>query len=618
MSEKEEMTAGGISVELNRINKKNIAFLAVFALALLCLAAAMTDRSVAVQAMQPRPGAQSILGEYSTDGETWFSLTAPDDLSCRGGDLYLRGNFSLEIPEETAFGYFSDHLAVTILINGEMWHANAQAEFESMGFSLFPALCGRKWEQVRSPGIGVGDEIEIHLHNMHDFGSINAFHRFVSTMYIGGGDATELVRNTLDPYTRVSYVVGVLLIVASLLQLGAAAAFMNHLRTGLFCTGMMCLCAGGFVIYDAFDLSFWSDSVVLNTCLRQSCIMLCVLTMGLYICDGLGGLRRRTAEIAVGISAGVDGLLFILAALGKVLLYDGFLWWAVCHALLCPVVIGCCTLELRRGDRGNRLRAVSGIVMFTAVLLDLGGIGAMVHSSANCSKITFLVLFGIHAAVTFRVIVRNQQASVRVANLEQELEESRFDVALSQIQPHFLYNALGSIYHLCGKDPERAQKAVSDFSDYLRVNLGSIRRKAPVPFDTELRHVETYLELEKMSAGEELSYRFDIRTSAFSLPVLSLQPLVENAVKHGVLRRSGGGTVVVATREYDDRYEVTVSDDGVGFAPECAPAGDGIHIGIRNVRQRLDIMCGGTLTVNSEPDRGTTAVITLPKGGAEK
>ena len=108
---------------------------------------------------------------------------------------------------------------------------------------------------------------------------------------------------------------------------------------------------------------------------------------------------------------------------------------------------------------------------------------------------------------------------------------------------------------------------------------------------------------------------YNIETTAFMLPALSVQPLVENAVKHGICRKEeGGGTVMLTVKECTDCFEVIVSDDGVGFAPGTETQGEGTHVGIRNVRQRLDIMCHATLEIESEPGKGTTSTIRIPKG----
>lgn len=225
----------------------------------------------------------------------------------------------------------------------------------------------------------------------------------------------------------------------------------------------------------------------------------------------------------------------------------------------------------------------------------------------------FLTMFaGVIAAVLMFVFILEDQVD-KYCEQERENTQLRVSIMLSQIQPHFLYNTLDSIYILCEKDPEKAQKAVSYFADYLRLNLSSINRETPVTIETEMNHVKTYLELEKMSSEDTLNYNLDIEAGGFMVPALSVQPLVENAVKHGTAKKSGGGTVNVKICEYDDFYEIYVIDDGVGFDLSQPPDDERLHLGMENVRRRLDAMCGGTLTVSSALGKGTTAVIRIPK-----
>ena len=201
----------------------------------------------------------------------------------------------------------------------------------------------------------------------------------------------------------------------------------------------------------------------------------------------------------------------------------------------------------------------------------------------------------------------------RSATLENELTQNRVAIMLSQIQPHFLYNALTTIVDLCDTDAQLAKRATIAFSQYLRANMDSLKLNKPVPFAVERTHIENYLWLEKLRFGEELTIRWDVAASDFVLPALSVQPLVENAVKYGVGKKPGGGTVTIKTRETPFGYLVTVHDDGVGFDPSVKPADGRSHVGIDSVRSRLHYQCGGALTVESVPGVGTTATITLLK-----
>ena len=208
------------------------------------------------------------------------------------------------------------------------------------------------------------------------------------------------------------------------------------------------------------------------------------------------------------------------------------------------------------------------------------------------------------------------EEAIRYQQMQKELYEAKVGVMVSQIQPHFIYNALTSIAMMCQIDPDTAQEATITFADYLRGNMDSLNRTRPVPFTTELEHLKKYLYIEKMRFADLLNIEYDIQTVAFQLPLLSIQPLVENAVKHGVGMKEDGGTVTIATKETDTAYEVIIKDDGVGFDPDAPRPDDGkSHVGMENTKKRLRDMCGAYVEITSAIGEGTTARVILPKEG---
>ena len=190
----------------------------------------------------------------------------------------------------------------------------------------------------------------------------------------------------------------------------------------------------------------------------------------------------------------------------------------------------------------------------------------------------------------------------------------RVQQMLSQIKPHFLHNALTLIIDLCDTDPQKAKEATVEFSRYLRGNMESIDRTGPISFEKELEHTKLYLDIEQMRFAGDLQVRYDIACTGFSLPALTVEPLAENAVRHGVREKPDGrGTVVIATRETPDGYEITVTDDGPGFDPDRLPEDGQMHVGIANVRERLRQIVDGSLEYRSAPGEGTAAIIRIPK-----
>ena len=190
----------------------------------------------------------------------------------------------------------------------------------------------------------------------------------------------------------------------------------------------------------------------------------------------------------------------------------------------------------------------------------------------------------------------------------------RVQQMLSQIKPHFRHNARTLIIDLCDTAPQKAKEATVEFSRYLRGNMESIDRTGPISFEKELEHTKLYLDIEQMRFAGDLQVRYDIACTGFSLPALTVEPLAENAVRHGVREKPDGrGTVVIATRETPDGYEITVTDDGPGFDPDRLPEDGQMHVGIANVRERLRQIVDGSLEYRSAPGEGTAAIIRIPK-----
>ena len=199
--------------------------------------------------------------------------------------------------------------------------------------------------------------------------------------------------------------------------------------------------------------------------------------------------------------------------------------------------------------------------------------------------------------------------------LEAEKEHIKLQVSamISQMQPHFLYNCLAIIEALCETDPKLAAQATSAFSDYLRENMIFAEKSNPISMSEELNHIKTYVWLEQLRFQNKLNIEYDIKCTSFHLPALSVQPMVENAIKHGVCKDKEGGTVRISTYETDRSYIVTVIDDGTGFDVRKRIDNGKPHLGIENSRYRIREMVGGSLDIKSAPGEGTTVTIRIPK-----
>lgn len=221
----------------------------------------------------------------------------------------------------------------------------------------------------------------------------------------------------------------------------------------------------------------------------------------------------------------------------------------------------------------------------------------------------YLDTFAVSIAIY--IIYAGMQRDIKV-QLEKKEREAQVAIMLSQIQPHFLYNSLSAIAYEC-RDNKEAEETVNSFSRYLRANMDSLTEKNLIPFNRELEHVKNYLKIEKLRFGENLEVEYKIETEDFMLPPLTVQPIAENAVRHGLSKKRGVGTLLIATFEDESNYTIRIKDNGIGFDINGKASDERSHVGISNVRYRLETMCEGTLEIVSEIGTGTTATIKIPK-----
>lgn len=221
--------------------------------------------------------------------------------------------------------------------------------------------------------------------------------------------------------------------------------------------------------------------------------------------------------------------------------------------------------------------------------------------------VTFLTVGIVISTVFYYIWLHLQFVRAHERDL---MAAQRIQIMMTQIQPHFLFNALNTIRALYAKDPPMGDRILEDFSTYLRQNLETLNRTELIPIKKELEHTRLYAEIETLRFPNiRVDYR--IEDDAFSIPALTIQPLVENAIRHGVRSRKDG-LVTVSTARGTGGHRITIEDNGTGFDPTEERSDGESHIGIQNVKERIEQMCGGTMTLKSEIGKGTGVTLFIP------
>lgn len=568
------------------------------------------------QAMMPVTIGVSFQGEYKiADGE-WKPIVKGEKISSINGDVTLRGHFKKELGESNLsnsvekgeeLALYFNHIGGEVLVNGESIRV-FDAENPRIGVSA----CGKQWIVYENTAEDT-DNLEIVLKNPHKFGNYNAVNDFLNSIYMYSGTFFD---KYIDEKSNVGSVMGFLFIVVALAVIGVAIfSFLIRLKESknILIIGMMMLFAGAYFVLDRVYPKVWGASTVFSTSALVLSMMLYILSMMCMTAGCLKDKTKKVGEITTAVFGICIGAMLIAVLTGAAKLYDLNPYWTAVCAVSGAILIGCCIVNMKNAGRNRILIMSVCIFALFAMLADIFGTAVGFWQGGMISKGVFAVLFVIGLVIVIKIIPSNYRAATEKEKMEAELQRSQVAIMLSQIQPHFLYNSINAIRELCRIDPPKARDALGDFAEYLRGNMDSINSREPIHFSKELAHIKNYLNLEKMRFGDELNIIYEINESDFFLPSLSVQPLVENAVKHGVCEKENGGTVLLRTRKEDNCIIIEVIDDGIGFDMEAANASkDGrSHLGIQNTKKRLQHMSNASLSITSVPGKGTRAEIRI-------
>ena len=319
------------------------------------------------------------------------------------------------------------------------------------------------------------------------------------------------------------------------------------------------------------------------------------------------------------ILAAVNAAVYLTAIFSRFAFYidennhfHGGIWYFgktvfVVSFILLFYLIYCTVSEYRRKKTWIWIPIANIVLVMVAPLMDISDLYCLY-------PVSYLTIAIVCCSLFYYIWLHLEFVKAHENDL---MAEQRIKLMMSQIQPHFLYNSLSSISELCETDPKKAQQTTDDFSEYLRYNLTALNSEKLISFEKQLEQTEIYLKIEKTRFGDRVNAVYEIEARDFEIPTLTVQPLVENAVRHGICKRPGGGTVTIRSYETDTDYVIGIADDGVGFDTESITTDGETHVGIENVRARLRYF-GDSFEIKSELDVGTTATIKVPKKNGEK
>ena len=563
-------------------------------------------------------------GEYRIADGQWQKIEKGKHISSTEGDVTLRGNFHLVAPDGEYVGVYTDSIPIALYTN----HINLtfyEGENEPFIIDVENPLygdsaCHEDWSAYVLTS-GSEEPIEILIHNPHRFGNETAIDEMLSSTALWTD--IEFEKGVLES-GKTQRDIGLLFAIISLVVLGTALfSTLIHIKNSkiIWLFGTVILFAGTYLSYSADGVSFWNESVVSNTTILGCSMMFYMF----FLCVALVQFLKDTRTIGiitVTLLGVVNAVVLVLPVLTDILFFDTWLYWASVQILANIILLGCLIRELvvtKGKERWLYFGAILPLVSFgvDVIMTDLG-----LWKGGVSSRYIFTVFFVVAMVVVLKVIPNGINALSKAKELETEkivlnaeLTESRISTMMSQIRPHFIYNTLGSIEQLCIIDPSKAGELVHNFAKYLRGNFGELDNPKPILMSQEMEHVRHYISIENVRFPD-MTFSFEMNSDDFHIPALTIQPIVENAIKHGLMKLSKGGTIRVVSYETESHYCVSVEDDGVGFDTDVL-LDERKHVGIRNIRGRLKAMVNGTLEIESRVGIGTTVLIKIPKEVAQ-
>lgn len=371
----------------------------------------------------------------------------------------------------------------------------------------------------------------------------------------------------------------------------------------------LCILLMGLIIADVFEVwlatlpkyTIWRVvASVPGFCIRP----LCMLVMLLDTIPAVNRSRRIT--LVLSLPALINAALFCTAFFVP-LTFSYTADNLYCRGPLYPVLIVVSVLYLillavnaishlqrRQRNKGYAVLLISAACFLAAVMemFDVASPTPLLNQSiAIGTLLYFLVQY--------------------MADSSAALENLTLSLLLMQIRPHFINNSLAAIRGMIRRDPDEAVEALNHFSGYLQDSMNSIMKTELIPFSKEMELIDNYLYMEQTRFRNSITVTRELIPVDFPVPPLTVQPLVENAVRHGLRGIQTPGHLSIRTEMDAREYRVIIEDNGCGFDPSQPPDPRRPHVGLKNVRTRLELMCSGKLSIQSSPN-GTTAVIHIP------
>ncbi len=564
-----------------------------------------------------------LIGEYTVDNQNWHPLVSKADYKLLRGERYVkvRGHFRQPIEIDNGFALGINNIQVQLSLNGTQL-ADFGRPDTYPEYSIGPGKCYIQINIERT--VTEQDEFELVLTNPYKRYGADAVYNHLNGIFIVGPlNALSLI------ITKTNWFFSILGIAFVVVGLIASASMILLMRDGIrnrihqwvvmSSFSVFAMTGGYYLLVSSLEpvlALFINNPTACNVMVSVSYYLLCMGVLMNYMSVVTKPILMHIIwhNALVGL-LGIT-VLMVLQFFGITDLYEFVEFPVLIGTVITFIAVPILYYEWKGTGKVISIIQLTIMMPFiiSMVIQELDTYVFHLFPQVHFPQYGVMLTGTLQFYRMIKLIRVSSQKRLEYERTKAELSETRITMAISQIQPHFLYNALNTIQYLCATDPPKASYIVEKFAKYLRGNMDSLSQKEPIPFDKEISHLENYLAIEKLRFPEiTFKYKFDV--SDFKLPALTVQPLVENSIKHGVRSLGEKGLITISTWQDEKRYFIRVEDNGIGFDMEAAPKDDGrSHVGIENIVARVKNMMQGEVIMESERGKGTRTTIVIPKG----
>ena len=512
--------------------------------------------------------------------------------------LVMKNTLPWTVRDYDHISFYSNHMDIDVFLRGTLiYHYDSIKINDCLKASL------AKWHFVPLPYGKETGEITIVAYSPYTSHSIHVEDSSIGTQ---SALSTKVVSRHLPQFLvgLSIFIFGLIFFLVSVVSFRYAQSYYEMSCISLLCAlvgvWMQCTCnmPSNFVLMDQYMAYF----------VAHNAIVLAPIPVLLFL------KKKSKKGLAPWISALVSGC-FYYWIFSNMLQFSGKFDYYESNAI--QVLLLCCTLVIALlglsvfADKKSSLSERAGyIVLLTVTVYEL-----FLNKNYQPVGVSYLFQIGFLLGIIFlsleaiQVVLWDVQ---QTAQLRQELKEKQEYISASQMKPHFIYNTLGAIKTMIYTNPDMAYSTMDVFSRYLRSVIGTREQETLIPFHRELDHIKAYCDIEQCRFQARVSVVYAIETENFSVPPISIQPIVENAIKHGIFHKEEGGTVKLTTLDQGSYVEIIVEDDGIGFN---LGKQENASVGLSNISFRLENLLNAKLEIESVLQKGTRVTIKIPKKG---